>query len=204
MLRQNTTHSNQQIPLLNEKVPQTTNRFSQWFGRTMLCLLGWKISGVFPSCSKFVVAVAPHTSNWDFVVAVSAMLALQIKVRFLGKEAIFIWPFKYWLIKIGGIPVERSTAHGVVEQMTKLFEDSEKLVLAIAPEGTRRKTKQWKSGFLHIAHNAQIPVVPLSLDFKKKELLLHTEIMIGENIEQELESFQQIFSDISPKNPQNI
>ncbi len=185
---------------LDAAIPQTTNRFSQWFGGMVLQLYGWKIVGDFPKRSKFVVAIAPHTSNWDFVIAVAAMLALQIKIKFLGKDAIFIWPFRVWLTRIGGIPVERSSSHGVVEQMVAMFASNEKLVLAIAPEGTRHKIKQWKSGFLHIAYAAQVPVVPLSLDFNTKEIKVHHELFISDDIEQELVNIKNVFTRISPKN----
>jgi 1-acyl-sn-glycerol-3-phosphate acyltransferase len=193
-----------QLHKLDTIIPQTSNNFARGFGSRLLRLLGWRIVGQFPKQAKFVVAIAPHTSNWDFVIAVAAMLALQIKVRFLGKDAIFIWPFKVWLTRIGGIPVERSTSHGVVEQMVNMFDVSDKLVLAIAPEGTRRKTEQWKSGFLHIAHKAQVPVVPLSLDFGKKEIRVHHEMNIGGDIEQELVNIKAVFADIEPKNPQCV
>lgn len=188
------------VEKLDKCIPQTSNVFSQWIGKKILKFLGWKICGSFPKRSKFVVAVAPHTSNWDFVIGVAAMLALQIKIRFLGKDAIFFWPFSLWLKSIGGIPVERNSSHGVVGQMTTLFDNADKLVLAIAPEGTRRKTEQWKSGFLHIAYNAKVPIVPLSLDFNKKEIRLHQAIFISENIGNELENFKFIYADITPKN----
>ncbi len=191
------------IPKLDATIPQNNNKFSYWVGKTILQLFGWKIVGQFPQRAKFVVAVAPHTSNWDFVIAVAAMLALQIKVRFLGKDAIFFWPFNIWLKHIGGIPVERSSAHGVVGQMVTMFNNNEQLVLAIAPEGTRRKTSQWKSGFLHIANQAQVPVVPLSLDFAKKEIAVHKEETIQKDIEQELIRFKALFNDVTPKKPQN-
>jgi len=192
------------VEKLDPKIPQTTNVFAKWFGKKTLKLLGWTICGSFPKRSKFVVAVAPHTSNWDFIIAVAAMLALQIRVRFLGKKAIFFWPFSLWLKSIGGIPVERNSNHGVVGQMTLLFANTDKLVLAIAPEGTRQKTKQWKSGFLHIAYNAKVPIVPLSLDFSKKEIRVHQEVFISVNIDNELEKFKAIFSEITPKNIQGI
>lgn len=121
---------------------------------------------------KFILAVAPHTSNWDFVVGISVMFALDIKINFLGKHSIFIGPFKYLLNNIGGIPVYRDKNYGVVEQLVNRCQQSEHFVLGIAPEGTRSKTSQWKSGFLHIAHQANIPVVPVSLDFGKRSCLV--------------------------------
>jgi len=192
------------IEKLDQCIPQNSNVFSRWFGIQVLKFFGWEIHGAFPKLPKFVVAVAPHTSNWDFVIGVAAMLALQIKIRFLGKDSLFFWPFSVWLKSIGGIPVERNSNHGVVGQMTTLFNNTEKFVLAIAPEGTRHKTKQWKSGFLRIACNANVPVVPLSLDFNKKEIRVHQEVYISENIESELEAFKYIYSGITPKNDQGV
>jgi len=192
------------VPELNAVIPQRDNPVSKWIGLRVLTLFGWNIIGQFPARTKFIVAIAPHTSNWDFVIAVAAMLALQIKIRFLAKDTLFFWPFKLWLTAIGGIPVERNSNHGVVGQMVKLFNSHTQLVLAIAPEGTRRKTSQWRSGFLHIAYLAKVPVVPLSLDFAKKEINIHQAVIIEENIEQALVNFKQLFQYITPKNPQGI
>jgi len=132
------------------------------------------------------------------------MLALNLKVKFMGKKAIFIWPFKTLLEKLGGIAIERSAQHGVVEQMVEQFEQSEQLVLALAPEGTRRKTKRWKSGFLHIAHQANVPVIPVSLDFAKKEVLFHQGMIISDDIDAELVIFKQQFTHVCAKNPQAV
>ncbi len=86
--------------------------------------------------------------------------------------------------------------------MVEQFQQNEQLVLGIAPEGTRKKTTQWKSGFLHIAHQAGVPVVPVSLDFAKKQFRFHQEVEISGDIETELVRFKDIFSDICAKNPQ--
>jgi 1-acyl-sn-glycerol-3-phosphate acyltransferase len=192
------------VPELSAVIPQRDNKLAKWVGLKVLSLLGWKIVGNFPARTKFVVAIAPHTSNWDFIIAVAAMLALQIKIRFLAKDALFFWPFKLWLNAIGGIPVDRYSSHGVVEQMVTLFNKQQQLVLAIAPEGTRHKTPQWRSGFLHIAHSAKVPVVPLSLDFAKKEVAVHAPVFITANINDELEKVKKIFENVTPKNLQGI
>jgi len=151
-----------------------------------------------------VVALAPHTSNWDFVIGVAAMLAMNLKVRFMGKNTIFIWPFKTLLENLGGIPVVRHEKHGTVEQMVEQFALNQQLVLAIAPEGTRSKIAQWKSGFLHIAYQANVPVVPISLDFSVKEFTFHPSVDIGEDIELELIGFQALFNDVCAKKPQTV
>lgn len=183
-------------------LPKANRTVANKIGAGLLKVLGWKVTGALPHKSKVIFAVAPHTSNWDFVIGVAAMYQLDLKISFLGKSAIFFWPLKPWLESIGGIPVDRSSAHGVVGQMVDKFEHSEALALALAPEGTRSKIKQWKTGFLHIAHQANVPVVPVSLDFKLKEVRFHPERSIGDDIDDELASIKQIFTVVCAKNPQ--
>ena len=196
--------SKNDLPIIPNCIPTTSADFSSKVGLTVLNTLGWKVVGELPQTPKVVVAVAPHTSNWDFVVGIAAMLALKLRIRFLGKKAIFIWPFKSILRSWGGIAVDRKAKHGVVGQMVEKFEQSDQFVLALAPEGTRSKTKEWKSGFLHIAHQANVPVVPVSLDFDKKELRFHPAIEISENIEHELTNFKKVFANVCAKNPQAV
>jgi 1-acyl-sn-glycerol-3-phosphate acyltransferase len=192
------------LPTLPDCIPTTKAGFSTKIGLMVLSVLGWKIVGELPHKSKMLVAVAPHTSNWDFVIGIAAMLALNLRISFLGKKAIFIWPFKAVLQRWGGIGVDRKAKHGVVKQMVDKFQHSEQLVLAIAPEGTRSKTKEWKSGFLHIAHQAKVPVVPASLDFSKKQLRFHPAMNISENIELELVKIKSVFASVCAKNPQAV
>ncbi|MCW8832665.1 MAG: 1-acyl-sn-glycerol-3-phosphate acyltransferase [Colwellia sp.] len=192
------------LPTIPDCIPRARGRISSTVGLTVLNILGWQIVGEFPKQPKFVVAVAPHTSNWDFVVAVAAMLAMNLRVRFMGKKAIFIWPFKSILKSWGGIAIDRNAKHGVVEQMVQQFKQNDQLILGIAPEGTRRKTNEWKSGFLHIAYQAGVPVVPLSLDFAKKELKFHSAVNISEDIDRELVNFKANYDGVCAKNPQAV
>ena len=192
------------LPEIPGCIATNQKTFSSIVGLTTLNLLGWKVVGQLPNKPKFVAAVAPHTSNWDFVVAIAAVLAMNLRIRFMGKKNIFVWPFTMVLKSWGGIAIDRQAKQGVVDQMVKQFQQSEQLVLGISPEGTRKKTSQWKSGFLHIAYQANVPVVPISLDFSKKELRFHQEVEISSNIERELVKFKAIFSDICAKNPQAV
>jgi len=198
------TISKVELPAIPDCVPTNKGGLSSAVGLMGLKLLGWKVVGQLPKHSKFVVAVAPHTSNWDFVVAISAMLAMNLRIRFMAKKDLFIWPFTIMLKSWGGIAIDRNAKHGIVEQMVAKFQQSEQLVLALAPEGTRNKTTQWRSGFLHIAYQAGVPVVPVSLDFAKKQLQFHPEVAISSNVESELVKFKAIFSDICAKNPQAV
>ena len=192
------------LPFVPDCIPVNEGKISPIIGLAVLNLLGWKVVGQLPKKEKFIAAVAPHTSNWDFVVAIASMLAMNLRVRFMGKKTLFVWPFNLVLKSWGGIAIDRNAKHGVVEQMVETFKQSEHLVLGIAPEGTRKKTKQWKSGFLHIAYQADVPVVPVSLDFAKKQLEFHPEIVIGDDIPKELDQMKKIFSHVCAKNPQEV
>ena len=204
MLVLNMSISKADLPEIPGCIATNQRTFSSFVGLATLNLLGWKVVGQLPNKPKFVAAVAPHTSNWDFVVAIAAVLAMNLRIRFMGKKNIFVWPFTMILKSWGGIAIDRKAKQGVVEQMVKQFQQHEQLVLGIAPEGTRKKTSQWKSGFLHIAYQANVPVVPISLDFSKKELRFHQAVEISSNIEIELVKFKRIFTDICAKNPQAV
>jgi 1-acyl-sn-glycerol-3-phosphate acyltransferase len=137
-------------------------------GRLLLRLAGWKIEGTLPDLPKVLVAVAPHTTNWDFVIGVLTLWALDIKISFLGKHTLFKGLFGRWMRSIGGIPVDRSASHGVVGESVAAFKACDKMVLAMAPEGTRQLDKGFKSGFLHIARGAHVPVQLAYFDFSRK------------------------------------
>jgi 1-acyl-sn-glycerol-3-phosphate acyltransferase len=190
------------LPEIPDCVPTKERKLTQFIGLLVLNLLGWQVVGQLPRKSKFIAAVAPHTSNWDFVIGIATVLAMNLRISFMGKKAIFVWPFKILLKNLGGIAIDRNAKHGMVDQMVEQFLQNEQLVLGIAPEGTRKKTLKWKSGFLHIAHQAGVPVVPVSLDFVKKQLRFHPEVEITKDIENELAKFKDTFSDICAKNPQ--
>ena len=126
------------------QLPQRGNSFSRWFGRLGLRVLGgWKVVGEMPNLPKAIVPVAPHTSNWDFFVGLFAMFALGLKLSFLGKHTIFVFPVKRLLLWLGGIPLNRASPQGVVEQMVVTFNEREQLLLALYPEGTRKHMPEW-------------------------------------------------------------
>ncbi|KGK00939.1 1-acyl-sn-glycerol-3-phosphate acyltransferase [Thalassotalea sp. ND16A] len=190
------------IPVLPVNIPKTEGVFTKWLGEKLLRLSGWQIKGNFPNEKKLILAVAPHTSNWDFVIGVIVKLALGVKLNFLGKDSIFIWPFKIWLKALGGIAIDRKSAHGVVGQMVEKFAKQEQLILVIAPEGTRSKVIEWKSGFLHIAKQGKIPVLPVQFDFINKQVVFYQPRLITAEISAELRHFKQIFNKDCAKNPQ--
>lgn len=142
----------------------------KWLAHKWALLTGWSFEGVVPPVAKMIVVGAPHTSNWDFVYFLAALEHYQLKVRYLGKHTLFRWPFGSFFEKLGGIPVDRSQASGVVGQVASAFESSAEMVLVIAPEGTRGSGRWWKSGFLKIAQAASVPVVFAGLDYSTKTM----------------------------------
>lgn len=138
----------------------------------MLRALGWRIEGGIPDLPRFVVIVAPHSSNWDFVVGAAAMFALDLRLSFLGKDALFRGPLGPLMRAMGGIPVDRSSSHGVVASAIEAFGAREQLVLAIAPEGTRKAVERLKSGFLHIARGAGVPILLATIDGASRSIRL--------------------------------
>lgn len=160
------------IPSLGAAVPRRGNRVSKALGQTMLHLIGWKIVGEVPNRAKLVVIGAPHTSNWDFPVAMAAMFALGIRINWLGKASLFRGPMRTTMRWLGGLPIDRDASQGFVEHATETFRAKSQLWLGLAPEGTRQTVTRWRTGFYHIAQDACVPILPFTLDFGRKQLAL--------------------------------
>lgn len=138
--------------------------------RIILKLLGWKVIGTPPAeIKKYVMIVAPHTSNLDFVIGRLAFFQLGINVKFLIKKELFRFPLGGILKAIGGIPVNRGKKNNMVDYVADIFEHTDKLVVVITPEGTRKLNKNWKKGFYFISKKASIPIVMGFIDYKRKE-----------------------------------
>lgn len=165
-------------------------------GRAYLRLSGWRIEGAFPADSKYVVIVAPHTSNWDFTLGVAVVFAVELRVSWLGKHSIFRPPFKKFLQWMGGIPVDRSASHGVVGECVKAFEAAPSLMLALAPEGTRKGVSQWKTGFYLIAAKAGVPIMPVGFDYREHVVRLMPLFHPSGNLEQDLPRIKALFNDV--------
>lgn len=184
--------------------PVGGNRFVAWLGTTLMNLTGWKLVGDLPQYSKMVLAVAPHTSNWDFFLGVAVLFRLRIKIRFLGKHSIFVPVAKQFLEAIGGIPVKRSSAHGVVAQVVDEFDANEKMILAVAPEGTRSAIFPWKTGFLAIAHKANVPVVLIGFDFKEKCVRFGPVLVSEGDFDQDMQKVYAYYRTVPAKYPKKV
>ena len=139
-------------------------RLSQFILKRM----GWKIGNVLPEVPKCVIVVAPHTSNYDFILGKLAYTAIGRTANFLIKKSWFVFPFNIFFNSIGGIAVDRDRKTSITDKLAIEFERRDKFQLALTPEGTRKRVKKWKKGFYFIAMKAQVPIVLVALDYGKK------------------------------------
>lgn len=169
----------------------------------ILNTLGWTVHADLPDIKKYVAIAAPHTSNWDFPLGILAAKAINLKVHWMGKHTLFRWPYGWFFRLIGGTPIQRDGGQNYIEQMSDLFERSEQLVLALAPEGTRAKTDHWKTGFYYIARAANVPILMAYLDFGHKQVGTGKLFTPGEDIEADFTHIRQFYAGRRGKNPEN-
>lgn len=133
-------------------------------------LMGWRAAGELPPYDKFVMAAAPHTSNWDYIVMLALAAHYKRRPKTIAKDKLFNWLIIGRFIRwFGGIPVARTHSENIVDQVKKLFDEADKLILVLAPEGTRKKMDHWRSGFYYMAEAANVPIVLGYLDYKNKQ-----------------------------------
>jgi 1-acyl-sn-glycerol-3-phosphate acyltransferase len=136
--------------------------------RLALKASGWRIEGQAPKEAKYVLIAAPHTSNWDLVLMLMCGVQFGVWPSWVGKHTLFKPPFGWFMRVLGGLPIDRRSRNNMVQQLADLFEQSERLILAVPPEGTRGRREFWKSGLYFIAHQAQVPICLGYLDFSRK------------------------------------
>lgn len=175
-------------------VPQRGSAAWRWVGRRVLALTDWQIEGELPAASRLVIAVAPHTSNWDFLYGAAAMFALDLKVSFLAKHTLFVWPFSSFLRWMGAISVDRRAANGVVDDAVRAFGAGKSQVLVIAPQGTRKPVARFKTGFLRIAKEAGVPLVLVALDYGSRSVRIGPSLEALGDIEAERVRVEAWFS----------
>jgi len=163
--------------------------------------LGWSSSMKEKLEPKCVICVAPHTSNWDFVIGMLFCKSIGGKPHFLIKKSWFFFPVKYLLKAIGGFPVNRKKKTSLTEQMAEEFEKRTYFQLAIAPEGTRKKNPVWKSGFYYIAWKAQVPIALAYLDYAKKIIGIIENFIPSGDVQGDIEKIKQLYKNISGKHP---
>jgi 1-acyl-sn-glycerol-3-phosphate acyltransferase len=166
---------------------------------------GWKIAGSFQyDLNKSVLVVAPHTHAFDFFLGLAIRKKMHLEfAHFLGKKELFKGVFGYVLRKLGGYPVERSKNQNQVEQVVKIFNEKEVFHIALSPEGTRKKVSRLKSGFYHIAKNANVPIVMVALDFEHKKVIFSAPFHTSDNEAADKQKIVSFFKGIKGYLPAN-
>jgi 1-acyl-sn-glycerol-3-phosphate acyltransferase len=189
------------IPPLGDAVARRGNAFTRAIAIFAMRATGWRITGRFPDVPQFVVIVAPHTSNWDFFVGVMAMFAIGFRGTFLGKHTVFRWPAGVVMRWLGGVPVNRSSSHNVVQQTIDYFRSRPQMLLALSPEGTRRKLPAWRTGFWYVAKGANVPIVPAAFDYPAKTITIFPAMTPGDDIASDIETLRAHFDARMAKHP---
>jgi 1-acyl-sn-glycerol-3-phosphate acyltransferase len=171
---------------LDPAIPQFPQSAWRRFCARLVGLFGWRLVGEFPRVPKLVFIAAPHSSWWDGVWGLLFKAAIGLDASFMAKKELFFWPLGWLLRRMGGIPIERSAAHGVVPQMVERFQRRERLWLGIAAEGTRKKVKKWKSGFWHIAREAGVPIMLIYFHYPEKTIGIGPLIETTPNLEADM------------------
>ncbi|MBN2728721.1 MAG: 1-acyl-sn-glycerol-3-phosphate acyltransferase [Bacteroidales bacterium] len=162
--------------------------------------MGWKtIYNIDRSVMQAIITVVPHTSNWDFFMGRICFTALDIRVRFLIKKEVFIFPFSLILRMWGGLPVDRKNPGNLQKMLAAKFNKYEEFMLAITPEGTRKPNPKWKKGFYRIAQEAKVPLVLTYLDYKKKDAMVGKVFHPTGNYAADMKVMDDYFSMVNPK-----
>jgi 1-acyl-sn-glycerol-3-phosphate acyltransferase len=189
-------------PPIGARVPRRGNFLTSGAAWLNQLATGWRVVGGIPDVARFVLIVAPHTSNWDFLHGLGAKGVLRLSARFLGKHSLFRGPAGWFLRWLGGIPVDRRSAHGIVGDSVAAFEREEQLCLVLTPEGTRSHVEAWKSGFYRIAVGAGVPILLVKFDYRSKSVVLGPLFQPSGDYDRDLPLIQREFSREMARRPE--
>ncbi|MDH5432638.1 MAG: lysophospholipid acyltransferase family protein [Gammaproteobacteria bacterium] len=158
-------------------------------------ILGWKVVGELPKVDKYMIIMAPHTSNWDFVFFLLLKMKFDLKVRFIGKFSLFVGPLGWFLRKLGGEPVNQKKNQNVVDSVVNMFNENDKMIFVLSPEGTRSYRDHWKSGFYHIAIKAKVPINMAYLDAPTKEIGFGPTIELSGDQQKDIKNIADFYKD---------
>jgi 1-acyl-sn-glycerol-3-phosphate acyltransferase len=194
-----------QVPLAPPPPPRG---LTERLGHLALRLSGWRVVGIRPTAPRFLIIVAPHTSNCELFVGLACGYGAGILSRwpygFFIKETLFRGPLAPALRAVGGIAIDRSAPHDAVHRSVEILGRRERFLLVIAPEGTRRRTERWHTGFYHIALDTGVPVVPVSFDYGRRECRVGPATVMTGDPEADLEVFRRFYAGVRGKHPESV
>lgn len=161
--------------------------------KLILRLARWHVDITVPTCPKCIICVAPHTSNWDFIIGLLAYWSVGRKAGFLMKETWFFPPLGWIFRAMGGIPVPRRRHGSLTQTVVRRFDEAKTMHLAITPEGTRSRTANWHTGFLHIAREANVPVELAVIDFKTRVASITTSFIPTGDVEADMAAIKRFY-----------
>ena len=191
------------VPEMPPRVAKGGNAFTRWLGLSVLRLFGWKVTGGLPDREKLLVIAAPHTSNWDWVIALLALWAMGLRMNYLIKDTALWWPASILIRATGGIPVNRAEPAGLAEAVARRVVEADRIIMVITPEGTRSRVEQWKTGFLRIAAVAQLPVVQVAWDYPSRTIHLGPEATLTGDAATDIAAIRQYYRQFTGRNPEN-
>ncbi len=171
-----------------------------------LCIakvFGWKVPDNNPGIGKAVLIGAPHTSNWDFIWMLTGAIIMRLEVNWIGKHTLFVFPFGPLMRYLGGTAINRGASKNFVEAVVDQFNQSEKMMVVIAPEGTRSPVKKWKSGFYFMAHLSNVPIVMCYVDYKDKVIGIKEVLTTSGDAEKDIAHIQEAYATVAGKIPHN-
>ena len=174
----------------------------QRLAQLILKIGGWTPVGDLPTHKKIVFIVAPHTSNWDGLWLMVYKVAVRIEVHFLAKHTLFWWPLGSILRALGAMPLDRSISASTVRQVVDAFAKRDQFWFALSPEGTRKWQPYWKTGFHRIAKSANVPLVLVFIDYKKKQMGFGVTLPRGQSIEQDLQAIKEFYAPFVGRHPE--
>jgi len=163
-------------------------------------IIGWRVIGYLPKNEKYIIAVVPHSSYFDLIIAVLIRTYSGLKIKFIGKKELFN-PITSYLFKfLGGIPVDRTKKSNIVDEVVELFELGKIKILAIAPEGTRKRVEKWKTGFYYIALKAKLPILMVTFDYIRKEVKINNKFYPSGDIDKDFIELKKKVNDVLVRN----
>jgi 1-acyl-sn-glycerol-3-phosphate acyltransferase len=183
--------------------PFRVSSFMHGLARLIFFLTGWKTEGGVPQPPRCVVIAAPHTSNWDAFIMITAAYIFRVKIAWFVKQEVFFFPLGVIVRFFGGIPIDRSKRTNMVGQAIEQLSTSDHLIVAVPPEGTRKHSPHWKTGFYHIAHGAGVPIVLGYIDYGRKVAGLGPAFVTTGDIEADFEVFRDFYAKVTPRFPEH-
>lgn len=166
-------------------------------------IMGWRIDGAFePKVKKAVIIVVPHTSWHDFYIGLFIRRITKVQINYIAKKELFKWPFGWYFKWTGGAALDRTPGQNKVEAIAEIFEKKDEFRLSLAPEGTRKKVEEWKTGFYYIAMKANVPIICVPFDWGKKTVTINEPFYPTGDLEADMIHLRKYFDGVVGKEPE--